>query len=166
MLSPIRAAAEGALAGLAGSVVFSLMTRIVPAGRTAVSSGGRLLAGLSVALVQAEAPGPEGLAAQFGFKIAAGLFGKDVSSWARELGFLYHLTYGMFWGELRNSRGELLSAVGPRGTSVLFAWFLLHLGSQKPGKAAAGMIPSAVSRFELDHAQNCFDLWDPVARLR
>ena len=52
------------------------------------------------ALAQPTAPGPEGLAEQFAFKIASGVFGRDLSPHARAAGISTHLLYGSAWGLL------------------------------------------------------------------
>ena len=52
------------------------------------------------ALAQPTAPGPEGLAEQFAFKIASGVFGRDLSPHARAAGIGTHLLYGSTWGAL------------------------------------------------------------------
>src|SRR5687767_2720630 len=52
------------------------------------------------ALAQPTAPGPEGLAEQFAFKIASGVFGRDLSPHARAAGIGTHLLYGSAWGAL------------------------------------------------------------------
>jgi len=52
------------------------------------------------ALTRPQAPGPEGLAEQFAFKVAAGIFDRDVSQAVRPLGVATHLTYGSAWGAL------------------------------------------------------------------
>lgn len=50
------------------------------------------------ALTQPQAPGPEGLAEQFAFKVASGLFGRDIGPAARPAGVAVHLAYGSVWG--------------------------------------------------------------------
>ena len=52
------------------------------------------------ALAQPTAPGPEGLAEQFAFKIASGVFGIDLAPQARTAGIGTHLAYGGSWGAL------------------------------------------------------------------
>jgi hypothetical protein len=52
------------------------------------------------ALEQPTAPGPEGLAEQFAFKVGSGLFDEDVSASAKPAGLVVHLVYGSFWGAL------------------------------------------------------------------
>jgi uncharacterized membrane protein YagU involved in acid resistance len=54
----------------------------------------------ATALAQPQAPGPEGLAEQFAFKIASGVFGVDISPKARAVGLATHLAYGSAWGLL------------------------------------------------------------------
>jgi hypothetical protein len=50
------------------------------------------------ALAQPLAPGPEGLAAQFAFKVASGVFNRDITPIARRAGTAVHFAYGGFWG--------------------------------------------------------------------
>jgi len=64
------------------------------------SSGPPSLASPTGALVLPLAPGPEGLAEQFAYKVAAGLFGYDISRWLGPAGMATHLTYGSLWGAL------------------------------------------------------------------
>ena len=52
------------------------------------------------ALAQPVAPGPEGLAEQFAFKIASGVFGVDVTPQLVPAGIATHLAYGSAWGAL------------------------------------------------------------------
>lgn len=52
------------------------------------------------ALSQPQAPGPEGLAEQFAFKVAQGVFGRDIAPRARLAGMAVHLAYGSAWGSL------------------------------------------------------------------
>lgn len=52
------------------------------------------------ALTQPQGPGPEGLAEQFAFKVASGIFARDISPAIRPIGFATHLTYGSAWGAL------------------------------------------------------------------
>jgi hypothetical protein len=52
------------------------------------------------ALAQAQAPGPEGLAAQFAHKLLSGLFGYDISGYEQLAGEAVHFTYGGSWGVL------------------------------------------------------------------
>lgn len=52
------------------------------------------------ALTQPQGPGPEGLAEQFAFKVASGVFARDISPAIRPIGFATHLTYGSAWGAL------------------------------------------------------------------
>ena len=54
--------------------------------------------GPAQALEQPTAPGPEGLAEQFAFKVGAGLFDRDVAPYRKEAGLATHLLYGSFWG--------------------------------------------------------------------
>jgi hypothetical protein len=52
------------------------------------------------ALTQPQSPGPEGLAEQFSFKVASGIFGRDITPYVRPMGFATHLVYGSLWGAL------------------------------------------------------------------
>jgi hypothetical protein len=52
------------------------------------------------ALSQPQGPGPEGLAEQFAFKVASGVFNRDISSEIRPVGMATHLAYGSAWGAL------------------------------------------------------------------
>jgi len=52
------------------------------------------------ALVAAEGPGPEGAAAEFAVKLAAGLFGRDLTARAKRAGKVVHFVYGSLWGAL------------------------------------------------------------------
>lgn len=52
------------------------------------------------ALTQPEGPGPEGLAEQFAFKVASGLFDRDISGAVRPAGLATHFLYGSAWGGL------------------------------------------------------------------
>ncbi len=52
------------------------------------------------ALAQPLAPGPEGLAAQFAFKFAAGIFDQDITPYAGPAGLGVHIAYGSWWGML------------------------------------------------------------------
>jgi hypothetical protein len=52
------------------------------------------------ALVRAPVPGPEGLAEQFAFKVASGVFDSDITPKMRPVGMATHLAYGSTWGAL------------------------------------------------------------------
>jgi hypothetical protein len=54
----------------------------------------------AAALTAPQAPGPEGLAEQFAFKAAAGLFETDISPHLRPAGIATHVLYGSAWGLL------------------------------------------------------------------
>jgi hypothetical protein len=66
-------------------------------GAGGAAAGGATPAG---ALTAPQAPGPEGLAEQFAFKIASGVFDRDVSRSLRPAGLATHLAYGSLWGAL------------------------------------------------------------------
>src|SRR5207248_2526301 len=69
------------------------------------------------ALTQPQGPGPEGLAEQFAFKVASGVFDHDISPAVRPVGFATHLAYGSAWGALygilQASYGLRSGVVGP-----------------------------------------------------
>jgi hypothetical protein len=52
------------------------------------------------ALAKPRGPGPEGLAEQFAFKVASGIFNRDLSPHLRPVGMATHLAYGSAWGAL------------------------------------------------------------------
>jgi hypothetical protein len=52
------------------------------------------------ALSKPQGPGPEGLAEQFAFKVASGVFNRDISPEIRPVGLATHLAYGSAWGAL------------------------------------------------------------------
>ena len=52
------------------------------------------------ALTIPQGPGPEGLAEQFAFKVAAGGFEQDITHQIRPIGLATHLAYGSAWGAL------------------------------------------------------------------
>jgi hypothetical protein len=78
------------------------------------------------ALSLPQAPGPEGLAEQFAYKIASGVFERDISGQLRPAGLATHLVYGSLWGALygllqASRRGRPL----PSGTAYgLFVWLV------------------------------------------
>ena len=155
--TPLGAAGRGLLAGLAASLLLSLLSRLLPgmsnrpggpgergasggknppppdnpfdsrqvrewqarsqtpaafrgaadAGQGAPSApdggaagGATPSATPSGALATPQAPGPEGLAEQFAFKVAAGVFDRDTSRYLRPMGLATHLAYGSLWGAL------------------------------------------------------------------
>ena len=53
------------------------------------------------ALRKPEAPGPEGLAEQFAFKVAQGIFGRDIAAHARRI---VRLKDGKIWDDRSNDR--------------------------------------------------------------
>ena len=113
-MSPLGALFAGIASGLAGTLALSILARIVPGmrmrenspseeseERPAENAQGRLArAGPAEALTEPQAPGPEGLAQQFAFKVAAGLFAADISGQARTWAMATHLVYGSAWGAL------------------------------------------------------------------
>src|SRR5688572_25793371 len=102
--TPLAILAKGAVAGLGATVLVSILSRLTfgtmdgrkrsPAPRRhpaeAITPG--------EALVRAADAGPEGSAGKFAMKVAAGLFGRDVSQHARAWGEAVHFAYGTFWG--------------------------------------------------------------------
>jgi uncharacterized membrane protein YagU involved in acid resistance len=78
------------------------------------------------ALVQVEAPGPEGLAAQFAFKVALGVFDKDIAGQLRPVGFGVHVLYGTLWGALFGiAQGTYHRRPGPAGALYgLLVWLI------------------------------------------
>lgn len=104
-VSPVSAVLNGIVSGFIATFVLSILVRLLPGfqepkpqGRDGASHQrpeGITPAG---ALVTSESPGPEGLAQQFAFKVASGLFGRDVSAYSYALGLLTHFVYGSWWG--------------------------------------------------------------------
>ncbi|HET7768858.1 MAG TPA: hypothetical protein VFN74_08770 [Chloroflexota bacterium] len=79
------------------------------------------------ALAQPTAPGPEGLAEQFAFKIASGVFGVDLAPHARAAGIGTHLLYGSSWGVLYGLvQGTVRQP--PTLTGPLFGLFVWLIG--------------------------------------
>jgi uncharacterized membrane protein YagU involved in acid resistance len=78
------------------------------------------------ALVQVQAPGPEGLAAQFAFKVALGVFDKDIAGQLRPVGLGVHVLYGTFWGALFGIvQGTYHRRPGPTGALYgLLVWLI------------------------------------------
>jgi uncharacterized membrane protein YagU involved in acid resistance len=103
--TPLGAAGRGIAGGLAGALLLSAVSRVLPGlrvRRTEVSLGlpEDPAPTLAQALALAQSPGPEGLAEQFAFKVAAGIFGQDIGPRVRLAGRLVHLAYGAAWGML------------------------------------------------------------------
>ena len=125
MMTPLGALFAGMGAGIIGTLVLSVLARVLPGmriGRAGHLSGSREdeqmqdeSGGITAratpvqALTEPQAPGPEGLAQQFAFKVASGLFGKDISGAARVWGMATHLAYGAAWGALL---GLILGTLG------------------------------------------------------
>jgi uncharacterized membrane protein YagU involved in acid resistance len=105
-------AGRGLLAGLGASFVLSGLARVLPPMRNQLNglvrddkpgSGSHAMVASATpadALAQPLPPGPEGLAEQFAFKIASGVFGVDLAPHTRAAGIATHLTYGSIWGAL------------------------------------------------------------------
>ena len=114
--TPIGAAARGIAGGLAGALLLSVVSRVLPglrARRVTIPPGqpeNPAEPTLAQSLTLAQSPGPEGLAEQFAFKVASGVFGRDLSSNARLAGRVIHVVYGSAWGMLYG----LLQASYPR----------------------------------------------------
>jgi uncharacterized membrane protein YagU involved in acid resistance len=114
--TPIGAAGRGIVGGLAGTLLLSIVSRMLPVLRTqrlpipSSRSADAFQPTLAQALTLSQSPGPEGLAEQFAFKVAAGVFGRDLSSSARLAGRVIHVVYGSAWGLLYG----LLQASYPR----------------------------------------------------
>jgi hypothetical protein len=142
--APILAAVRGAGAGLAATLLLSLLARVMPgmrntpggeqrhgsqpppppdpfdpgqvqawqtrsqspaafqppAGTPGEDAGRTPSMTPAGALAEPQAPGPEGLAEQFAFKLAAGLFDRDIAGATRPAGLAVHLAYGTTWGIL------------------------------------------------------------------
>jgi uncharacterized membrane protein YagU involved in acid resistance len=123
--TPIGAAGRGIAGGLAGALLLSIVSRMLPVLRAQdlpISTGpsaDALQPTLAQALTLSQSPGPEGLAEQFAFKVASGVFGRDLSSSARLAGRVTHLVYGSTWGMLYG----LLQASYPRPPAAFGAIF-------------------------------------------
>jgi uncharacterized membrane protein YagU involved in acid resistance len=121
--TPIGAAGRGIVGGLTGALLLSIVSRMLPALRTqrlpilASRSADPFQPTLAQALTLSQSPGPEGLAEQFAFKVASGVFGRDLSSRARLAGRVIHLVYGSAWGLLYG----LLQASYPRPPAAVGA---------------------------------------------
>ena len=98
--TPIGAAGRGIVGGLAGTLLLSIVSRLLPVLRTqrlpipSSRSPDAFQPTLAQALTLSQSPGPEGLAEQFAFKVASGVFGRDLSSSARLAGRVIHVVYG------------------------------------------------------------------------
>src|SRR5688500_18555296 len=112
-LTPLGALLTGAAAGLTGTLALSALSRIMPGMQFSrpnpfesrqeedeSDANPVVRATPAQALTEPQSPGPEGLAQQFAFKIASGLFGHDISRSARLWGLAVHLVYGSAWGAL------------------------------------------------------------------
>lgn len=101
--TPLGAAGRGIVAGLAGTVVLSLLSRVLPGMRTNHPSrerepGSAPAFTLAPALTIPQSPGPEGLAEQLAYKVGSGVFGVDLMVHTRIAGRAIHYTYGSAWG--------------------------------------------------------------------
>jgi uncharacterized membrane protein YagU involved in acid resistance len=78
----------------------------------------------AAALARAQAPGPEGLAAEFAHKVSSGLFGYDISGYEHLAGEVVHFTYGGLWGVLFGLlQGSYRRPPGPFGALFgLLVW--------------------------------------------
>jgi uncharacterized membrane protein YagU involved in acid resistance len=114
--TPVGAAGRGIVGGLAGALLISIVSRMLPVLRTQCltippsRSADAFQPTLTRALTLSQSPGPEGLAEQFAFKVASGVFGRDLSSSVRLAGQVIHVVYGSAWGMLYG----LLQASYPR----------------------------------------------------
>ncbi len=110
------------------------------------------------ALIRPQSPGPEGLAEQFAFKVASGLFDRDIASSVRPFGFSTHLIYGSAWGALYGILqasyrqppllfgalyGLLVWAVGP--ASLVPAMKLMRPVSEEPPVRTATLVAGHVA---------------------
>jgi hypothetical protein len=101
--TPVGAAGRGIVGGLAGALLISIVSRMLPVLRTQCltippsRSADAFQPTLTRALTLSQSPGPEGLAEQFAFKVASGVFGRDLSSSARLAGRVIHVVYGSAW---------------------------------------------------------------------
>jgi len=89
----------------------------IPSGRS--DDAAQVQPTLARALTISQSPGPEGLAEQFAFKVASGVFGRDLSSSARLAGRVTHVVYGSAWGMLYG----LLQASYPRPPALFGALY-------------------------------------------
>jgi uncharacterized membrane protein YagU involved in acid resistance len=121
--TPIGAAGRGIAGGLIGALLLSIVSRMLPVLRTqrlprlSDPPADAFQPTLARALTLAQSPGPEGLAEQFAFKVASGVFGRDLSASARLAGRVIHAVYGSAWGMLYG----LLQASYPRPPAVFGA---------------------------------------------
>jgi hypothetical protein len=162
--TPLGAVARGGAGGLAGALLLSVLSRIP----RALSGGGEPNRSgqppvapdplLARALAIAQSPGPEGLAEQFAFKAASGLFGRDIAPYARPAGRAVHLAYGAVWGTLYGILqssyrrppvpfgavyGLLVWLVGP--AFLVPAMRLIGRPSEEPAARTAALIAGHVS---------------------
>ena len=78
------------------------------------------------ALAQSQAAGPEGIAAEFARKLAAGMFNVDISPYAQAAGEAVHFSYGTAWGAVYGLlQGSYRRPPGPFGVLFGFAVWLL-----------------------------------------
>ena len=110
--TPLGAALAGIVAGLAATLLLSVLARVMPGmqirpkgakqdeGKEKNTSHSMDALTPANVLIQPQSPGPEGLAQQFAFKVGSGLFGRDITPHERFAGFLVHIVYGSLWGFL------------------------------------------------------------------
>ena len=114
--TPIGTAGRGIAGGLIGALLLSIVSRMLPVLHAqplpfpSGPSGEAFQPTLARPRTLTQAPGPEGLAEQFAFKVASGVFGRVLSSGARLAGRVTHAVYGAAWGMLYG----LLQASYPR----------------------------------------------------
>ena len=94
-------------------------------GRAGGQGGGAAAVTPAAVLAEAQAPGPEGIAAQFAQKLAAGMFGRDISRSAQPAGEAVHFAYGSAWGALYGLvQSSYRRAPGPFGLLFGFVVWL------------------------------------------
>ena len=139
--TPVGAAGRGIVGGLVGALLLSIVSRMLPVLRTQCltippsRSADAFQPTLTRALTLSQSPGPEGLAEQFAFKVASGVFGRDLSSSARLAGRVIHVVYGSAWGMLYG----LLQASYPRPPAAFGAIYGFLVWLIGPGFLAPAM---------------------------
>ena len=139
--TPIGAAGRGIADGLAGALLLSIVSRMLPvlrAPRLPIPSDRSAHARqptLARALTLSQSPGPEGLAEQFAFKVGSGVFSRDLSPSAQLAGRVIHLVYGSAWGVLYG----LLQASYPRPPAAFGAIYGFLVWLIGPGFLAPAM---------------------------
>src|SRR5207247_6199701 len=80
-------------------------------------------------------PGPEGLAEQFAFKVASGVFDRDLTPFVGPTGRAVHLAYGSIWGLLYG----LLQSSYPQSPALFGASYGLLVWGVGPAWLVPGM---------------------------